>query len=184
MENLKQEIRIKQLKNSFFYTMGIVPLCEYNAVGDGITDNRKQIQQAIYDAIEVGVKYIFVEKGEYYYSGTLKRAEELIFIGNSTNAIIEGIEILQFPDMFGKNDEISRAIAPIGTIELYCSSNNTIPDKYLLCNGTSISKEEYASLFEIIGTRSEKESSDTTFTLPSLTPGETDNRLKYIIKAK
>lgn len=184
MGDLKREMQIKRLKNSFFYTFGIVPLCEYNVVGDGITDNRLQIQQCIYDAISVGVKYIFVDKGEYYYSGTLQRAEEVIFIGNSTNAMIPGVEILQFPDMFGKNDAITRALSPIGTIELYCSSSDAIPDKYLKCDGTAVSKEEYASLFEVIGTTEENESSTTTFTLPSLTPGDTDSRLKYIIKAK
>jgi len=184
IEEKKRDIRIKQLKNLFFYTFGILPLAEYNVVGDGITDNRLQIQQAIYDAIEIGVKYIFVEKGEYYYSGTLQRAEELVFVGNSTNAKIEGIEIKQFPEMYADSDAITKELSPIGTIELYCSSSENIPDKYLLCNGSSVSKEDYASLFEIIGTTAEKESTDTTFNLPSLTPGETDTRLKYIIKAK
>lgn len=56
------EIKMQELKNLFFYTFGIVPLQNYNVIGDGITDNRLGIQQAIYDAIEVGTKYIFVPK--------------------------------------------------------------------------------------------------------------------------
>ena len=79
---------------------------------------------------------------------------------------------------------MSKSIAPIGTIELYCSSSEEIPEKYLLCDGASVSKTEYASLFEVIGTEEEKQSSSETFSLPSLTPGGTDTRLKYMIKAK
>ena len=184
IEEKKREIRIKQLKTEFFYVFGILPLAEYNVVGDGITDNRLQIQQAIYDAIEIGVKYIFVEKGEYYYSGTLQRAEELVFVGNSEDAHIAGIEIHQFPEMYAESAAITEEIAPIGMIELYCTSGTSIPSKYLLCDGATVSKTEYASLFDIIGTEEEKQSSSETFTLPSLTPGGTDTRMKYIIKAK
>lgn len=62
MSDIKRDMNITQLKNLFFYTFGIVPLSYYNVTGDGITDNRKQIQQAIIDAIDNGIKYIFVEK--------------------------------------------------------------------------------------------------------------------------
>ena len=81
-----QELKMSELKNLFFYTFGIIPLQNYNVIGDGMTDNRLNIQQAIYDAIEVGAKYIFVPKGEYYYSNQLFRADEVIFIGNNINA--------------------------------------------------------------------------------------------------
>ena len=62
------EIKMQELRDMFFYVFGIVPLQNYNVVGDGMTDNRLGIQQAIYDAISVGAKYIFVPKGNYYYS--------------------------------------------------------------------------------------------------------------------
>lgn len=97
MSDRLKEIKMQELKNMFFYTFGIVPLDNYDVVGDGITDNRLAIQQAIYDAIEVGAKYIFVTKGEYYYSQTLNKADEVIFIGNSTGAYIKDVEIKQFP---------------------------------------------------------------------------------------
>ena len=84
------EIRMQELKDMFFYTFGIVPLQNYNVVGDGMTDNRLGIQQAIYDAIEVGAKYIFVPKGNYYYSGNLFKTDEVIFIGNNTDTEIQG----------------------------------------------------------------------------------------------
>ena len=71
MSEITRELRMQELQDLFFYTFGIVPLQNYNVVGDGMTDNRLQIQQAIYDAIQVGAKYIFVPKGNYYYSNTL-----------------------------------------------------------------------------------------------------------------
>lgn len=62
MSDIKRDMNITQLKNMFFYVFGIVPLSYYNVVGDGITDNRLQIQQAINDAVAENIKYIFVEK--------------------------------------------------------------------------------------------------------------------------
>lgn len=98
MSDIHRDIQITQLKNMFFYTFGIVPLDYYNVVGDGITDNRLQIQQAINDAIANNIKYIFVTKGEYYYSNSLRDTDKVTFIGNSVETFIEGIEIMQFPD--------------------------------------------------------------------------------------
>ena len=74
MSDIRNLVKMKELQDMFFYTFGIVPLQNYGVVGDGTTDNRLNIQQAIYDAIEIGAKYIFVPKGEYYYSNTLFRA--------------------------------------------------------------------------------------------------------------
>ena len=71
MSDIRNLVKMKELQDMFFYTFGIVPLQNYGVVGDGTTDNRLNIQQAIYDAIEIGAKYIFVPKGEYYYSNTL-----------------------------------------------------------------------------------------------------------------
>lgn len=62
MSDIRRDMSVTQLKNMFFYTFGIVPLCYYNVVGDGVTDNRLQLQQAINDAVANGIKYIFVEK--------------------------------------------------------------------------------------------------------------------------
>ena len=97
MSDRIQELRMNELKDMFFYTFGIVPLQNYGVIGDGMTDNRLKLQQAIYDAIEVGAKYIFVPKGNYYYSQELFRADEVSFLGNSIDAYIKDIEIKQFP---------------------------------------------------------------------------------------
>lgn len=168
MENLRREISLRQLQDMFFYTFGIVPLDNYNVIGDGITDNRLQIQQAIYDAIAAGAKYIFVSKGEYYYSGTLQRTDEVKFIGNAVDSTIANIEIKDFPEIYLNPEKFIN----IGTIQLYCS-NGEIPSNFLLCNGDTITEEEYPELYAIIGD-----------TLPNKTHDGEDTRLKYIIKAK
>lgn len=98
MSDTRRDIKVTELKNMFFYTFGIIPLDYYNVVGDGLTDNRLQLQQAITDAIANDIHYIFVTKGEYYYSNTLRDLDKVTFIGNSNEAYIENVDIMQFPD--------------------------------------------------------------------------------------
>lgn len=172
-----QELKMQELKDLFFYTFGIVPLQNYNVVGDGMTDNRLNLQQAIYDAIEVGAKYIFVPKGNYYYSNTLFRADEVIFVGNNVDTYIKNIEIRQFPDLWNEAQASSSALVPVGGIILY--AGQTVPNNYLECNGQTINYADYTSLYEALnGVNSIAE----TFTVPSLSTG--NDTTKYIIRAK
>ena len=175
MSNFKRDINITQLKNLFFYTFGIVPLDYYSVIGDGITDNRLQLQQAIFDAIDNNIKYIFVTKGEYYYSQTLERAEEIIWIGNSVETQIEGIEIKQFPELWRESSQISNQIAQIGSIVLF--AGQSIPKGYLECNGQTLNVAEYSSLASVLGIEAEQ----TTFSVPDIS---SDTNFKYIIKSR
>lgn len=183
MSDRLKEIKIQELKNMFFYTFGIVPLDNYDVVGDGITDNRLAIQQAIYDAIEVGTKYIFVTKGEYYYSQTLNKVDEVIFIGNNTSTYIKDIEIRQFPDMWNEAQSSANGINPIGSVILYAGKKNA-PKGYLECNGQEIQTNDYKTLYSVLNNIDidTTESIPDTFTLPSLTTG--NDATKYIIRAK
>ncbi len=163
---MRDDLRMSELKDLFFYTFGIVPLQNYNVVGDGMTDNRLNIQQAIYDAIEVGARYIFVPKGNYYYSNTLFKANEVVFIGNSIDSKIKDVEIIQFPEF-----------APIGAVIEYAGQN--IPNGYLECKGQTVETEEYRNLY--VALNGENEDPPSTFTVPNLTTG---NSTKYIIRAR
>ena len=166
---MPESMKLDELKNLFFYTFGIVPLQNYNVIGDGITDNRLKIQQAIYDAIDVGARYIYVPKGEYYYSNQLFKANEVVFIGNS-NAKIEGIEIEQFPEF-----------TPLAGVILYAGAN--IPANYLECNGQTVNTEDYKNLYAELNNITIEQDTELpeTFTVPNLTaPSGT----KYIIRAK
>lgn len=178
------EIKMEELKNLFFYSFGIVPLQYYNVVGDGMTDNRLAIQQAIYDAIEVGTKYIFVPKGNYYYSNTLFKTDEVIFIGNNADAQIEGIEIRQFPDLWGENQAGSSALVPIASVIIYAGKND-IPKNYIECNGQAVTTTDYLSLYgklNDIEVTEDTEDLPETFNVPNLSTGQAGT--KYIIRAK
>ena len=172
------ELKMEELKNLFFYTFGIVPLQGYGVIGDGFTDNRLQIQQAIYDAINVGAKYIFVPKGNYYYSQSLFKTSDVIFVGNNVDTHIKNVEILQFPDLWNEAQATTPAITPIGGIILYSGKN--IPQSYLECNGQTINTVDYMALYEILN--EEAETIPETFTVPNLNTG--NESTKYIIRAK
>lgn len=176
-ERLK-EIKMQELKNMFFYTFGIVPLDAYGVVGDGISDNRLAIQQAIYDAIEAGTKYIFVTKGEYYYSQVLNKVDEVIFIGNNTSTYIKDIEIRQFPDMWNE----AQGIIPVGGIILYAGDKN-VPKGYFECNGQVLNTKDYSILYSVLNNLDidTSESLPDTFSVPNLTTG--NDSTKYIIRA-
>ena len=178
------EIKMEELKNMFFYTFGIVPLQYYNVVGDGFTDNRLGIQQAIYDAIEVGTKYIFVPKGNYYYSGNLFKTDQVIFIGNNTDAQIEGIDIRQFPDLWGESQAGSSALVPVAGVVIYAGKDD-IPNNYLECNGQTVTTTDYLSLYgklNDVEVTEDTEDLPETFNVPNLSTGQTGT--KYIIRSK
>ena len=182
MSNRINELKMNELKDMFFYTFGIVPLQNYGVIGDGMTDNRLKIQQAIYDAIEVGAKYIFVPKGNYYYSQQLFKASEVIFIGNNVDTYIQDIEIRQFPDLWNESQATSPAITPVAGIILYAGQD--VPGNYLECNGQEVNTEDYSSLYAILN-NIDLETTDEipeTFVVPNLSTG--DEGTKYIIRAK
>lgn len=172
------ELRMEELKDLFFYTFGIVPLQNYGVVGDGMTDNRLQIQQAIYDAISIGAKYIFVPKGNYYYSQELFKTSDVIFVGNNVDSYIKNVEIRQFPDLWNEAQASSSALVPIGGIIVY--AGQTIPIGYLECNSQVVNTSDYIKLYEVLN--GEQETIPETFAIPNLST--VNEGTKYIIRAK
>lgn len=183
MSDMRSLINMKELQDLFFYTFGIVPLQNYGVVGDGLTDNRLNIQQAIYDAIESEAKYIFVPKGEFYYSNTLFRVDEVVFIGNSVDAKIQGIEIRQFPELWSEAQATTPALVPIGGVVIYAGKDN-VPSSYLECNGQAITTENYISLYSKLNNVVVDKDTELpeTFNVPNLSTGQEST--KYIIRAK
>lgn len=176
------ELKLDELKNLFFYTFGIVPLQNYNVIGDGITDNRLALQQAIYDAISINCKYIFAPKGNYYYSNTLFQSDKVIFVGNSIDTKIKDIEIRQFPDLWNESQAQSSSLVPIGGIVLY--AGKTIHENYLQCNGQVVTATDYINLYSVLNNITVNEATEIpeTFTIPNLSTGNEETI--YIIRAK
>ena len=178
------EIKMQELRDMFFYVFGIVPLQNYNVVGDAFTDNRLAIQQAIYDAIEVGAKYIFVPKGNYYYSNNLFKTDQVIFIGNNADTYIKNIEIRQFPELWNESQATTPALVPIGGVVLYAGKKN-LSTAYLECNGQAVNTTDYLSLYEALNNVEVDEDTEdlpATFNVPNLTTGQAGT--KYIIRAR
>ena len=183
MSNVVQEIKMQELRDLFFYTFGIVPLQNYGVIGDGMTDNRSKIQQAIYDAIEVGAKYIFVPAGEFYYSNNIFNASSVTFIGNNARASIKDIDIRPFPDLWNESQATSPIITPIAGIIMY-AGKGAIPGNYLECNGQTLNTQEYLDLYVALNNIENLDSAEVpeTFTIPNIST-EKEN-IKYIIRVR
>ena len=63
-------------------------------------------------------------------------------------------------------DGTDGSIAPVGSIVIWGSED--IPENYLKCEGQILSREEYASLFNVIGTTFGDGDGTTTFALPDM----------------
>lgn len=55
---------------------------------------------------------------------------------------------------------------PVGSIQMYAGS--TAPSGWLICDGSAISRTDYADLFSVIGTTYGTGDGSTTFNLPNL----------------
>lgn len=55
---------------------------------------------------------------------------------------------------------------PTGTVLSF--AGNTIPENYLLCDGSAVSRSTYANLFKVIGTTYGAGDGSSTFNLPNL----------------
>ena len=52
--------------------------------------------------------------------------------------------------------------------QILCYGGNTIPTRWLLCNGSAINRVTYAKLYSVIGTTYGSGNGSTTFNLPNL----------------
>lgn len=55
---------------------------------------------------------------------------------------------------------------PVGSVIHSCAVD--VPEGYLVCNGSEVSREDYADLFNVIGTTFGEGDGSTTFVLPNL----------------
>jgi microcystin-dependent protein len=82
------------------------------------------------------------------------------------NTVTDGTVVWMI-DKIGKGSK-SGGGTPTGSILAY-ASNGALPDGYLLCDGSAVSRTTYADLFDAIGTTWGSGNGSTTFNLPDLT---------------
>jgi len=70
----------------------------------------------------------------------------------------------------GQLNSLLSPLSPTGSVIWF--AGNSVPEGYLLCDGSEVSRTTYAELFSIIGINYGAGNSNTTFNLPKLT----DNR--------
>ena len=112
------------------------------------------------------------------------KTEQVIFIGNNTNAQIEGIEIRQFPDLWGESQAGSSALVPVAGVVIYAGKDG-IPKNYLECNGQAVTTTDYLGLYSKLNNIEVTEDTEDlpeTFNVPNLSTGQSGT--KYIIRAK
>lgn len=63
-------------------------------------------------------------------------------------------------------DKFVSTSPPVGTIFSY--AGDVVPDGWVICNGATISRNDYSELFNIIGTTYGNGDGSTTFNLPNL----------------
>lgn len=80
-------------------------------------------------------------------------------------AVTEG-QLISDGTAVWKVKKIGNGELPVGTIQMF--AGNTIPAGWLLCDGSAVSRTNYAKLFEVIGTTYGAGDGSTTFTLPNL----------------
>ena len=62
--------------------------------------------------------------------------------------------------------ELAQMIVPVGIVQAFAGA--TTPTGWLLCDGSAVSRTEYADLFAVIGTTYGNGDGSTTFNLPNL----------------
>lgn len=87
---------------------------------------------------------------------------ELLFLSN-TFRVLSTLA----PEQVAADPGVSHLVQ-IGAIQPWAGGVSNIPDGYLLCNGSEISRTTYANLFSAIGTRWGTGDGSTTFNLPDL----------------
>jgi microcystin-dependent protein len=93
-------------------------------------------------------------------------ASDLVITSPTVGDTITDGGVVWTIDKIGKGSK-SGGGTPTGTIIAY-ASNGALPDGYLSCDGSAVSRTTYADLFDAIGTTWGSGNGSTTFNLPNL----------------
>ena len=122
----------------------------------------------------VNVNTFTVSDGEISLYGATSSAQEFPFL-TTKDGLIKEIQTSIFDVVTGLSlsGQNSSSSIPIGAIIPHAKAwQNSIPAGFLLCNGGSYSRTEYADLYSVIGTSyGSGDGSGNTFSVPALTGG-------------
>lgn len=113
-----------------------------------------------------GAKSVVVGGRDVNYAPSWAGASMVTFIYDGSYYHVLGIT----PQSGGGGGGTSAipSAAPVGTITAFAASNDKVPNGYLLCDGSAISRTTYDELFAVIGTTYGSGNGSTTFNLPNL----------------
>jgi microcystin-dependent protein len=99
-------------------------------------------------------------------TGGTTSASDLVITSPAVGNTVTDGGVVWTIDKIGKGSK-SGGGTPTGTIIAY-ASNGALPDGYLSCDGSAVSRTTYADLFTAIGTTWGSGNGSTTFSLPNL----------------
>lgn len=121
-----------------------------------------------------GESYVRNWSNGLYLGGTYNsNASRLVlFTNSSANGFqLEAGNGTTFKRLDGKPDGTltwdGQPLLPIGIVQAFAGT--TIPNGWLLCDGSAVSRTDYAALYAVIGTTYGAGNGSTTFNLPNLT---------------
>lgn len=102
------------------------------------------------------------------------RNKQIVEITDAGSILVNGTDILavlkglqdQIDQIRNQSPAASNQSLPVGSIIMHSSS--VVPDGWLLCDGRSVSRQNYAALFAVVGETFSPANSSDTFTLPDL----------------
>ena len=103
--------------------------------------------------------------GAMTISGKIKSTFEGNLTGTATKATQDSDGNI-IKDTYLKKTDVVGDSTPIGAVMMW--PTNTAPNKYLICDGSAVSRTTYAKLFSIIGTTFGTGDGSTTFNLPNM----------------
>lgn len=142
----------------------------YNDLSNKPTTN--QVYQAV--STSTGIYYPTLTAQASAATGTLSKCSTVTVqpsSGNITCGTVNGVDVTTLAkssDTYTKT-EVDTAFGlamPVGTVLHYAGS--TAPNGWLVCDGSEVSKEEYAQLYADIGTAYGTATSSDNFVLPNL----------------
>lgn len=63
---------------------------------------------------------------------------------------------------------IGRGLPPVGTLEIFAGDSAKVPQGWMLCDGSAISRTDYPKLFAVIGEAYGAGDGSTTFNIPNM----------------